>query len=266
MTRFATASSLIAATVLASCAARPSLHPQGEGSSDLAKQTQNPVADLISLPFQNNTDFDVGPENDTRNTLNIQPVVPFKLDDSWNLITRTIFPVIDQPLPGSGSEFGLGDTVFSAFLSPREEGSFIWGAGPVALLPTSTDDALGAGEWGGGVSAVALKMAGPWVFGALVNNIWSFESDAVNLFTLQPFVNYNLPDGWYLVSAPIMTANWEADSGERWTVPLGGGFGRVFSIGRQPINAGLQFYDYVETPTFGPEWQVRVQVQFLFPK
>jgi hypothetical protein len=235
-------------------------------TGELAKAAQNPVADLISLPLQNNTNFDWGPDDDTQNVLNIQPVIPFQLSEDWNLITRTILPVISQPVPGGDDEFGLGDTLFTGFFSPRESSGLIWGVGPAVLLPTSTDDALGAGEWGAGPAAVALTMTGPWVVGGLINNVWSFDSGEVNLMTFQPFVNYNLDGGWYLVTAPIVTANWEADSDERWTVPLGGGFGRTFRAGKLPLNCNLQYYNNVEHPTFGAEWQLRIQVQMLFPK
>ena len=234
---------------------------------ELAKQTQNPVADLISLPFQNNTDGGLGATGAIQNTTNIQPVYPVNLNDDWLMITRTILPVVYQEelLPGAGSKFGLGDTTFSAFFSPRSKSKTVWGVGPVALLPTSTSDRLGAGEWGLGVSGVALTMPGDWVVGGVVSNVWSFEG-AVNFFTLQPFVNYNLGQGWYLVSAPIMTANWEAPDGEQWRVPLGGGAGRTFRIGKLPVNLNAQYYSYVETTSGGPEWQLRLQLQFLFPK
>lgn len=145
----------------------------------------------------------------------------------------------------------------------------ISGVGPTWTMPTATDRSLGAGKWSLGPTAVALTMHGPWVFGGLMSNQWSIAGwgdENVISFLLQPFLNYNLPDGWYLTSSPVMTANWKADSGERWTVPLGGGFGKVFKIGRQPINAQLAAYGNVEKPKFGPDWQLRFQIQFLFPK
>jgi hypothetical protein len=238
-------------------------------SEDLARAAQNPIASLISLPFQNNTNFDVGPQEKTQNIMNIQPVWPFDLNDDWNLITRTIIPVISQPAftPDQDREFGLGDTVFTAFFSPKDSGEWIWGVGPALLLPTSTDDRLGAGEWGAGPSAVVLTIRGPWVVGSLFSNVWSFTGDEqVNLFTWQYFVNYNLDDGWYLTSAPVITADWEADSDDTWTVPFGGGVGKIFKIGNQPLNAQASAYYNVEKPEFGPQWQLRLQLQFLFPK
>ena len=242
----------------------------GENETDeLARAAQNPVASMISVPFQSNTNFNFGPQEKTQNVLNIQPVIPFELSEDWNLITRTIVPVVSQPAltPEQDREFGLGDTLFSAFLSPKDSGQLIWGVGPALLLPTSTDDQLGAGEWGAGPSAVVLTIRGPWVVGSLFSNVWSFTGDEqVNLFTWQYFVNYNLDDGWYLTSAPVITADWEADSDNTWTVPFGGGFGKIFRIGTQPMNASLSTYYNVEKPDFGADWQIRAQLQFLFPK
>jgi hypothetical protein len=245
------------------------IEPGEDKTGELARAAQNPVASLISLPLQNNTNFNFGPREKTQNILNIQPVLPFELTEDWNLITRTIVPVISQPAftPSQDRKNGLGDTIFTAFLSPKDSGEWLWGAGPALLLPTSTDDRLGAGEWGAGPSAVVLTIRGPWVAGSLFSNVWSFTDDKdVNLFTWQPFVNYNMDGGWYLTSSPIVTANWEADSDDTWTVPFGGGIGKVFRIGNQPMNVSAASYYNVETPEFGADWQMRLQVQFLFPK
>jgi hypothetical protein len=242
-----------------------------DDAGELAKAAQNPVADLISLPFQNNTNFNVGPNDKTQNILNIQPVAPFKLSVDWNLITRTIVPVISQPGLGPGQDRtnGLGDISFTAFLSPAKPAALVWGAGPVFVLPTATDDVLGSDKWSIGPSVVLLTMPGKWVVGSLFSNVWSFAGSGdqdVNLFTWQYFINYNLPDGWYISSAPIITANWEADSGNKWTVPFGGGVGKIFKIGNQPMNAQVQAFYNVEKPDNGPDWTLRLQLQFLFPK
>ena len=242
-----------------------------QDEAELAKKTQNPVSDLISLPFQNNTNFGMGPDDKTQNVLNIQPVWPFSLNEDWNLITRTILPVISQPALAAGQERtnGLGDTTFTTFFSPKDSGKLIWGLGPVFLLPTATDDVLGSDKWGIGPAVVVLTMPGNWVIGSLLSNVWSFAGSGdqdVNLFTWQYFINYNLPDGWYLSSAPIITANWEAESGNKWTVPFGGGFGKVFRVGKQPMNASVQAFYNVEKPDLGADWTLRLQLQFLFPK
>ena len=239
---------------------------------ELRKEVQNPVATLISVPFQNNTDFGIGPEGKTKNTLNIQPVWPFELNDDWNLITRTIMPVVSQPalFPNQERTFGLGDTTLSLFLSPKKTGKIVWGAGPMLYLPTATDDMLGTDKWGLGISGVVLTVIDKFTIGTLASNVWSVAGSGehdINLFTLQYFINYNMDDGWYLTSAPINTANWEADSDNRWTIPLGGGIGRVFKVGKLPLNAQIAAYYNVVTPdSFGADWQLRAQVQFLFPK
>jgi hypothetical protein len=243
-----------------------------QDATDLAKKTQNPVADLISVPFQNNINFGVGPNDDVQYILNIQPVIPFRLTEDWNLISRTIAPLIYQPelAPGVGEVFGLGDIQQSLFLSPAKPGQLIWGIGPIFQFPSATDDALGQGKWGAGPTAVALTMQGPWVFGALINNVWSFAGDDarpdVNQMLIQPFLNFNLPAGWYLTASPVVTANWKADSDNRWTVPIGGGAGKILKIGAQPVNVQLSAYYNVVRPDDAAEWQLRLQIQLLFPK
>jgi len=263
---------------------------QESETEELAKKTQNPVADLISVPLQNNFNFGTGfNRNKTLYVLNIQPVIPVKLNDEWNLINRIIMPVINQPslFPTHGGAVpsttgtGFGDFNPTFFLSHAKPGELIWGIGPTVTLPTATDRDLGAGKWSMGPAGVALVMHGHWVYGALMNNQWSFAGwgdKAVNAMLLQPFINYNLPDGWYLTSSPIVTANWKADKGgDVWTVPLGGGFGKLFRLGqilplegdplaKLPINTQLAAYGNVATPEFGPKWQLRLQIQFLFPK
>lgn len=264
----------LTAALLACCTSldQPRLVQNGgeeRSSEDLAKKTQNPVSDLISLPFQNNINFDVGPGNDVQNVLNIQPVVPVKLTAAWTLINRAIAPVIYQPelVAGQGSEFGLGDINYTGFLSPSDSGEVIWGVGPVVSFPTATDSQLGPRRWGLGASAVALTMPGRWVVGGLINNVWSVggsDRPDVNQMLLQPFVNYNFEGGWYLSAAPIVTANWEASSSQRWTVPIGGGGGKIFRIGKQPMNAQVQAFYNLEHPDLGPEWTLRLQLQFIF--
>lgn len=238
----------------------------------LAKAVQNPVADLISVPFQNNFNFGIGPRDVTQWVLNVQPVIPITLNEDWNLITRTILPIVNQPSPAAGvpSAFGLGDLNPTFFMSPAKSGKFIWGAGPTFTFPTATDSLLGSGKYSAGPAAVALTVQGHWVVGALANNQWSYAGwgdRAVTALLVQPFINYNLPHGWYLSSAPIITANWETDGDERWTVPIGGGVGKILHLGRLPLNLQAQAYYNVETPdTFGASWQLRFQLQFLFPK
>jgi len=246
-----------------------------QDAEDLAKAAQNPISDLISLPFQLNTNFDVGPLNETQYVLNIQPVYPIQLNDDWNLITRTILPVISQPAfaQGQSRETGIGDIQFSAFFSPKKatSGGWIWGAGPILQLNTASDDRLGQGAWGLGPAVVALKISGPWVFGGLLNNVWSVSEDTgradVNQLLFQPFINFNFADhpGRYLTFAPIITANWEAST-DKWLVPLGLGIGQITKFGKQPVNLQASFYYNVERPDQAPKYQLRLQIQLMFPK
>lgn len=244
---------------------------QAQDSGNLAQQAQNPIANLISVPFQNNTNFNVGPFDKEQNILNIQPVIPFKLNEEWNLVTRWILPVVYQPpvTQGDESDFGLGNFNPSFFFVKQINPKVMVGAGPTLYLPTNTDRSLGPDKWGAGPTAAIVWTPGKWVVGALVNNIWSFAGDSnepdVNAFLLQYFVNYNLKHGWYLTTAPIITADWNAPADDQWTLPLGGGAGRVFNIGHQPVNMSLSAYDNVITPEQGPDWQLRFQVQLLFP-
>lgn len=243
-----------------------------ESETELAKKTQNPVADLISIPLQNNMNGGIGPNNRMQNVLNVQPVIPISLNSEWNLVTRTIMPIMAQPKLNTTSEdtWGLGDVNFTAFLSPANSGSVIWGVGPSLQLATGTDDATGTRKWAAGPSAVALTMQGPWVIGSLVQQVWSFEGNSdrrsLSQALVQPFINYNLPNGWYLTMSPIITADWEATNGNKWTVPVGGGAGKVFRIGKLPFNANVGYFANVVRPDPGPDWTIRLQIALLLPK
>jgi len=262
----------VAAMALVAAAAMPA-HAE-MSAEELAKLAQNPVGNLISLPFQNNANLNFGPEKGTQNVLNIQPVIPISVDKEWNIITRTIVPVISMPSlgPGIDSTNGIGDTVFTAFLSPAVPKGVIWGVGPVVQIPTNSTAELGNRNWGLGPSVVVLHLehGSPWVYGVLVNNIWSLTSSkqggSYNNGLIQPFVNYNYPEGFYLTSAPILTVDWKADSSQRWTVPLGGGVGKIFHLDKLPVNTQISAYYNVAKPDFGANWQIRAQVQLMFPK
>lgn len=268
MTRTLSVCAFVAAVWVAASASLCAAQSEG----DLARKVQNPVADLISVPFQSNFNFGVGPHDDLQYILNIQPVIPVHLSENWNLITRTIVPLVYQPVlaPGLDDEFGLSDTQFSMFLSPAKSQGLIWGAGPILQFPTTTDKLLGTEKWAAGPTAVVLRMDGHWVFGALANNIWSYAGDSdrpnVNQFLVQPFVNYNLNDGWYVTTSPVVTANWKAAAADTWTVPLGGGVGKIFHLGKLPMNGQFQTFYNVEKPEGAPDWQARIQFQFLFPR
>ncbi len=250
--------------------------PDAKASAgDLAKATQNPVASLISVPLQNVTDFNIGPFDRDRNTIiQVQPVIPFPLGQNWNLITRTIGALVYQPTvtqPSQGT-FGLNDINPSFFLSPANPGKVIWGAGPTFLIPTASDDVLGTGKFSLGPAIIVLVQPGKWTVGALVSNLFSVAGPSnranVNIFTLQYFINYNLKKGYYLTSAPINSANWNAPTGNIWLVPVGGGIGRIMRLGFQPVNFSVQAYGNVKRPDNfpSPTWQLRFQIAFLYPK
>jgi hypothetical protein len=238
----------------------------------LAKAAQNPIADLISFPLQNNTAFGIGPYERAENELLIEPVIPLHITKDWNLITRTIWPQIVQPdttEPTKGWT-GFGDLNPSFFLSPSAPHKLTWGAGPTFVLPWATAEQLGQGKFSMGPAVVALTMPGHWVIGVLANNIFSVEGPHertnVNQMLLQYFINYNFKKGWYVTTSPIITADWEANNGSVWTVPFGGGAGRIMKIGNQPVNIQAQFFGNAKYPTGGSPWSMRLQIALLFPK
>ncbi len=239
----------------------------------LAKAAQNPVANMISFPIQNNTNFGVGPYERDQDVLNFQPVIPLHITKNWNLITRTILPVVWQPdasQPTGQGWYGFGDLNPSLFFSPAKPGKVIWGVGPAIVLPTATAPELGQGKVSAGPGVVVLSTPGHWVIGALANNVWSFAGTGsrppVNQFLLQYFINYNMKKGWYVTTAPIITADWRASSGNQLTLPFGGGFGRIMKIGFQPVNLQLQFFGNAKYPAGTSPWGMRFQIAFLYPK
>ena len=245
----------------------------GSDDQELAKKLSNPVAALISVPFQFNYDQNIGPDDDgERWTVNIQPVAPFGLGQNWNLISRTILPVTYQTdiFAGAGSQTGIGDIVQSLFFSPKKPtaSGWIWGAGPVFLLPTGSDDLLTTDKWGAGPTAVALHQSGPWTIGALVNHIWSFAGDDdradVNSTFLQPFIAYTTPTAWTLSVNTESTYDWE---NEQWSVPVNASIGKLTKIGNQRINFQGTIRYWAASPDNGPEgFGFRFTVTFLFPK
>jgi hypothetical protein len=243
-----------------------------ERTAALAKASQNPVADMISFPLQNNTNFGIGPYSRDQDVLNIQPVIPLHLTKKWNLITRTILPIIWQPNASQPNQgwYGLGDLNPSLFFSPAKSGKLIWGVGPAMVFPTATANQLGQGKVSAGPAVVALTTPGHWVIGALANNVWSFAGSGsrppVNQFLLQYFINYNMKKGWFVTTSPIITADWRASSGNALTLPFGGGVGRIMKIGFQPVNIQAQFFGNAKYPTGSSPWGMRLDMVFLFPK
>lgn len=241
-----------------------------DDSANLAKKLSNPIADLISVPAQFNYDTGFGPSDAERFNLNIQPVIPFHLDEQWNLVTRTIMPLIyqDSPAPGLDDSAGLGDVVQSFFLSPRDPvGGWIIGVGPVFSWPTATENSLGSRKWGAGPTAVALRQEGGWTYGALANHIWSFagESDRAQINTtfVQPFVSYTFPSATSISLNSESSYDWTNDEA---TIPLNLMCSQVLKVGGQPISLQLGGRYYADTPDGGPEWGLRFGITFLFPR
>jgi hypothetical protein len=273
-------------TPVDSAAKAPDPAPQtaADNTSALAKATQNPVASLISVPLQNNSNFGIGPYNRTGNIFNIQPVIPMKLSDKVMLITRVIQPIVWQPYSSqpTGGQVGFGDMNPTFFLSQANAGKLIYGLGPAFILPTATSSQTGQGKFSLGPSVVALMQPGHWTVGVLINNVFSVAGSGhrpdVNQMLLQYFINYNMKKGYYLTSGPIVTANWNATGngdaatgndttgGNVWTVPFGGGIGQIRRLGPQPINWTVQFYGNAVHPQGGSPWTFKFQIALLYPK
>jgi len=237
-------------------------------ADELAKQTQNPVASLISVPLQGNWDFGLGDRDAVGTLLNVQPVMPFGISTSTNVILRVIMPLTSQPASDGARINGLGDIVATAFFSPVQSGRIIWGAGPVFLLPAGTSNSLGSEKFGIGPSVVALTQPGPWTIGFLFNQIWSVsganDRDDVNSTFLQPFANYNLGGGLSLGVSAEATANWEAE--EAWTAPLLFSVSKVTLLGRRPVSFVLAAGPTIASPDGGASWRFRLGATFLFPR
>ena len=247
---------------------------------ELAKDVQNPVSDLLRIGLLNTNWFGGGPNNYDFNVFDLQAIWAKRLG-KWAVINRLNIPLIylpssapPAPSGDSGSTFGLGDIQYTAFIA-RDESERIFkgigGIGPTILFNSSTDDRLGTGKWGIGPSAALLSKPGPWLTGLLVTNIWSFagESDRedLNFLFLRPFVNYNLWKGWYLTTTPLITANWNATERNKWSVPIGGGVGKVvLRAGKQPLNFRVQSFYFVEKADFAPDWTLNFEFQILFPR
>lgn len=263
----------IAPLLIATLVAVPAFALAAPGSdADLAQQLANPVASLIQVPVQNNFEWGYGLDGDGfRYTANIQPVIPTSLNSDWNLISRTILPVIAQnDVTGPGtSQFGLGDTVQSLFFSPARPSAsgIVWGAGPVFLVPTATDRALGTEKWGIGPTGVILRIDGQWTYGALANHIWSYAGKDnrgdISATFVQPFIAYTTRTATTWTIQSETTYDWLGDS---WSVPVAGAVSQLVKIGNQPVSFALAGRTWLASPTGGPDWGLRFNVTLLFPR
>jgi hypothetical protein len=252
--------------------AAPSLAQEGHNSEELAKKLNNPVAALISVPLQYNYDENFGPDDAGRKSyINIQPVVPITLNSEWNLISRTILPVVDQTniVPGT-SAFGIGDVTQSFFFSPAKPtaSGLIWGVGPAFLLPTGSESQLSARKWGAGPTGIVLKQSGPWTVGTLANHIWSFaghddRGDISSTF-IQPFLSYTTKTAWSFTVNSESSYDWK---GKQWSVPVNFMVSKLLAVDKQPISIGGGARYWADSPDGGPEgWGLRLVLTFLFPK
>jgi len=243
----------------------------GSESRDLATKLANPVSDLVSVPFQFNWEQNVGPSKLTRFVLNVQPVMPFNVNDDLNLIVRLIAPLISQPplVDGGVAASGIGDITTSFFLSPSKSTRLTWGAGPVLVLPSTSEPTLGSGKWSAGPTLVALKQTGSWTVGALWNQVWSFSGDPnrsdVNQMFLQPFASYQATHTLTLTVQSEMTANWNVDA-DRWTVPINVLLAKLATFGTFPASYQLGFGVFPIHPSTGPSWKIRAAIVILLPR
>jgi hypothetical protein len=276
---------LVASTANVSHAQKPETdsaqsarHDKEEAS--LAKESQNPVANLVSLPLQYNYYTGGGLGSASEMVLNVQPVLPLPIGKSWLIVSRTIVPFVSTPVPPGSTIIGgnplltpqlggIADIQEQAYFTSTKPSKWTWAVGPVFSFPTATNRLARTGQWGLGPTAVALTMPGPWVIGALANNVWRIGGDAnghvLNTFTLQPFVNYNLPHAWAISTAPLITSDWSTRPGDRWTVPIGLGVSKIARVAEQPLNLQLQYYHNVSHPDLAGSEQLRLSVAALWP-
>ena len=265
-----TRTGLVVALLIGSVCPAPAQEPAGgHDATALAKASQNPVGDLISLPFQFNFNTGGGFEDRTFFNLNFQPVMPIKVTPNVNLIARTIVPVVSIPGPEGLRFSGVADIQQQLFFTPSSPGKLIWGVGPAFSLPTATADVTKTGTWAGGIDGVALTIHGPWVVGGLVSQFWPMTDEGgapeTNQFVFQWFVNYNFGKGWALATAPLNTANWDAEEGQQWTVPMGLGISKTTAFNGRPMTLGLQYYYNVRRPDSVAATQLRFIVALLYP-
>ena len=243
-----------------------------DNTEALQKTTENTVASIMSVPIENKSNFNIGPFGRNQNIVNIKPLIPIQLSKRWRLIARIIQPIQWQPYlsRGHGGEFGLGDVTPTFFLSPVPRGTLAWGAGPKFIIPTATDRILGQGKFSIGPEFALFVQPGHWTCGILISNVWSVAGSGgranVNQMQVQYFLSYRLGKGWDIATSPIVSAKWNASSGNVWTVPFGGGVGKIVRFGSRPAKVSARFYRNSVRPSGASPWGLNLQIEFLFPK
>jgi hypothetical protein len=248
------------------------LHAQ-QSPEDLEKLARNPVGDAIKIPLAESINFGAGPYGRTSNSLQIQPTIPFPIGEDWLLIPRIVATLADyepEVSQSSGGSTGLGDTVATLFLTPAHIRTVAWGVGPSLLIPTATDMNTGAGKWGLGPSLALIVQPNWGSIATAVQNIWSLPGNSqrtsVNQLQIETSLSYNLPHGWYLLTAPTLTADWTQSSGDRWLVPFGGGVGRTWEIAKKAVDWNIALYSNAIRPAGQPKWQMSLQWTLLYPR
>jgi hypothetical protein len=264
---------LISVSLFAQEKESPKEPPPGSPQAELlnlAKASQNPVADMNTIPVQFNWFTGGAYGNQTMSQTLIQPVLPLPINKDWNVVSRTVVPVVSIPTPTEGKLSGIADIQEQLYFSPKNSKGLIWGFGPIFSLPTTTVAPIATGQFAAGPTGVLLAMPGKFVTGIIMNQMWriagSSSTTAINQFYTQPFVNYNLKLGWSFSFAPVITANWSAPSGQQWTVPIGLGISKIAVVGKQPLNLSAQYYHNMVRPDNAGTDQVRMVVALLFPK
>jgi len=242
-------------------------------SMDLAQASQNPIANLISVPIENDINYDIGKYDRTQDALTFKPVYPIPLRNKWTLVTRTLIPLyLPQPKieSKSGNKNGLSDINPQLYFVAPPIKDVMIGVGPTLIIPTATNKILGSGKWSIGPTGVIVWSPKNIVAGVLLSNVWSFAGQShranVNLLTLQLFFNYNFSKGWFIFSDPVITSNWKAPSGPKWTIPLGAGFGRLIKINKQNVKLNIALFKSVTRPITSPKWSLQGVATFLFPE
>lgn len=242
--------------------------PTSATPQELAISVHNPFEDYIKVQLQSTTGFNIGRHHNAGDAVSIQPFFPIPLDSEWDLFLRPNISITYQPSPHE--QFGLNDLQSSFFISPHNANKWVWGVGPILQMPTATSDELGTGRWSAGPTAALIYSSGPWFNGVLTYQLMSFAGDrargSVNQTYVEPELSYNFESGWYIDTDPQITFDWTANEADGWTVPLGLDLGKAFNVGRQAVGLQLGAYDLLERPDGAPQWLLRVQLTFLFPR